>query len=137
MNGKNHKIKKYRRYIIFFAIYILFIIITFMYAAIKRNQRQQKYDKALYFMEIEEYQEAISEFEQLGPYQNSFTLKAEAEMGLLYKDACDAFNNGEYEKAISIFSQLEGYKDSNEKVLESKYNFALLYFDKKDYSKEM
>ena len=33
-------------------------------------------------------------------------------------------NDGKYEQAISIFESLDGYKDSDEKILNCKYEIA-------------
>lgn len=42
-----------------------------------------------------------------------------------YNDACTKLDNGFYEEAIEIFKDLDGYKNSEEKILEAKYEYIL------------
>ena len=57
----------------------------------------------------------------------------------LYTSAADAYSSGDYEKALTNYIKLGDYKDSPQKLTESKYAYAVALQDAEDYStaKEM
>lgn len=51
-----------------------------------------------------------------------------------YEDAIALMNSAKYSEAITAFEKLDGYKDSSEKIKESKYLLAKSYIESKDYA---
>lgn len=56
-----------------------------------------------------------------------------AENRMEYEKANNYITIGDYQGAIELFDQLDTYKDSKEKIFESKYNLALNYYNNEDY----
>ena len=50
-----------------------------------------------------------------------------------YYNAVSLMNEGEYKQALTAFEALHGYKDSNEKITECKYELAIALMDKREY----
>jgi len=54
-----------------------------------------------------------------------------------YKEAEELLSNHEYNEAIIAFSKLSGYKDSDDKIIECKYQLCLNDFDDELYDKAL
>lgn len=54
-----------------------------------------------------------------------------------YSSANSAFDSGDYETAINMYEELGNYKESKNKLLESKYCFAKKFMEAKKYSESI
>lgn len=112
--------------ILSFIFFISFII----YAFYQRNVYSEKYNTAIYFINTNNYNDAIEILNTMQDYKDSESLLLKAK----YIMATDYFEKGQYQEAINIFSQIRGYEDSIEKINESNYNIAIAYMENKDYN---
>lgn len=76
-----------------------------------------KYKAAEKSLATENYDAAISVFEELGDYRDS----TERILDCIYAKADKLLATGDYDAAILVFEELEDYKDSNERLLECVY----------------
>jgi len=109
---KEHK--RAKKIIIYFCATFLFLI-AFI-TVCNSLEKYSNYSHAVNLMETERYESAITEFEALGDYRDSYEKIIECHKGIKYNDAMYLKNQGKYERAIDIFKSLGEYKDSKAQI---------------------
>lgn len=106
------------------------VILIISLNASSEEERANKYGTALSFMDMREYDSAITIFQELGEYKESaekIAVCQEAQEAD-YQRAITLLKQKEYPKAIASFQKLKNYKDSAEKVdtcMEAAYQNAI------------
>ncbi|MBR5497757.1 MAG: hypothetical protein IKV76_07235 [Clostridia bacterium] len=118
---------------------VLVSVFIFIYSTI--IVPELNYQKAINLMQNGDFDTAIVMFEELGDYKDSKKMITETENEKTYRYALTAFNNGYYSNAINSFKSIFYYKDSaekikeaEEKIKEAKYEQAMYYFNKENYT---
>lgn len=84
------------------------------------HKKSELYVNALQKVVAEQYEDAISIFEQIGDYKDSEEQIANCEEHIkenLYVQAIGLFDSKSYDEAITIFEELGDYKDSQEQIV--------------------
>jgi hypothetical protein len=88
-----------------------------------------KFNQASSYLSSEEYDKAISIFEELGDYSSSKGMILESN----YQKAFSLLENDKFDEAISAFTNLGDYKDSEEMNFDSSYQKANYLLANKKY----
>lgn len=78
------------------------------------------------YLSKQHYEEAVTEFEAAGEYENASTQ-------LTYSQACLDLKNKDYLKAIEGFEKVKDFEDSAKKLTEAYYAQAEIYYKKENY----
>ncbi len=78
------------------------------------------------YLSKQHYEEAVTEFEAAGEYENASTQ-------LTYSQACLDLKNKDYLKAIEGFEKVKDFKDSAKQLPKAYYAQAEIYYKKEDY----
>ena len=78
------------------------------------------------YLSKQHYEEAVTEFEAAGEYENAATQ-------LTYSQACLDLKNKDYLKAIEGFEKVKDFKDSAKQLPKAYYAQAEIYYKKEDY----
>ena len=87
------------------------------------SEAERKYNEAVSLMSISQYESALTLFESLGGYRDSYEKTAQCTLAIpedKYNRAVSLMTACKYEDAIAVFESLDGYKDSYEKIAQSK-----------------
>ena len=99
---------------------------------------EEKAKEALYqigkaYMIQERFDEATNVFGQISDYLDSSELEAECNKSATYALGNSLFESGDFKGAEERFESLYGFKDSEEKAVESRYNRAKAAYEQADY----
>ena len=127
--------------IIVLPIVVLIFALIIVYGVVIKPQI--KYNNALDLMAENNFERAISIFEDLGKYKDCSDKISECNAAIIeikYNEALELMNSQKYEDAIAIFNTLNSYKDSNRNIdecnmaiSEIQYNKALELMDSQKY----
>lgn len=81
---------------------------------------EYRYQKALSYMEEQNYSEAMNTFQSLYDYKDSQQKSKEAK----YQFASSLCENGDYDLAMTYYRELDGYKDAGDKLTDVNYQKA-------------
>ncbi|MBQ3489269.1 MAG: TIR domain-containing protein [Clostridia bacterium] len=87
------------------------------------SETERKYNEAVSLMSVSQYESALTLFESLGGYRDSYEKTAQCTLAIpedKYNRAVSLMTACKYEDAIAVFESLDGYKDSYEKIAQSK-----------------
>ncbi|MEE1493107.1 MAG: hypothetical protein UGF45_14175 [Massilioclostridium sp.] len=127
LNGDSlPKKNKWKRKIILLTSSILFTVLLlisgiFIYDYYQTKERHQElYNEAIAYLENEDYQQAVTTFEELGTFEDAENQLVAANELLQkqqkYEEALSLFNNKEYQQAVTAFQELGDFKDSKEQA---------------------
>lgn len=115
---------------------------TIFFIMIKVVIPNSKYKSAVELLENEQYDEAISIFEELGEYKDSKERAKEAKDKRDYIEAMNYYNEGDYDKARVLFKRLGYYSDSADKYeecqnayIEETYENGIAFMEKEEYDR--
>lgn len=123
--------KKRNLYFILFGI-VIFIVSSVIFAFLIQYINEDKYNKALFYFNNNDYIKASELYSKLGRYRDSEALNNEVKEYII---ALEYYNNKNYEKALEIFQNISKLNINNNLILDVKYNLALQYCNDKDYEK--
>lgn len=115
---------------IIFAIVSVIHLVTFI--IIPNNN----YQSAVALMDENQYEEALTAFENLNGYKDSEELVEKCKIGiknLAYDEAIALKTATKYNEAIDAFSAMNGYRDSEDQIVEIQYFIALNLKETKKY----
>lgn len=123
-----------------FLIYgvIIAVIIFLVYTNIKKMYYHSNYDKAINYIELNDYDNALEILKRLDESYEKEELDnliEECNMNILYIRANDYMSNKKYDKAISIFEELDDFKDSIDLMNECIYQYGISLFDQGLYTR--
>lgn len=123
-------------------LFLLFTICFFIYAFIQKDVIANKYEQAQVFLKQSDYNEAISLLESLQDYKDGAELYKIAQIEQEYSESIKLIQTGNYAQAIDKLRNINEYInniDKNDidkiyidKINESIYNLAIIYYEEND-----
>lgn len=115
------KMKQYAKLASVICVFLVIIIAGF-FTVTKYIQPNNRYKEALSLMEAEQYNEALSIFNDLGSFKDSSELSYECENAIRnnnylskYNQAVTAMDKGEYKKAKELFEDVQSHTNIKKK----------------------
>jgi len=128
-------------FVAMFGTIFLVVSIFLIYAFNMKAEVKEMYEKAVSMVDnenksYENYITAIDILKQIGNYKDSFIyLEKATDCVEKYEIAKESLENGDYELAISLFTELDKFANSEDKLKEAQYKYAIQLYEDGEYDR--
>ena len=122
---------------------VAMIVVVIVAVSVSNSKKNDKYQKAVAYLDQGEYENAAELFESLGDYKDAADCLRMVQENIAaredtYKKGVDYYNEGLFSEAINSFSEIAGYIDSNEYIENASrklYEQGEAFFSEEEYDK--